>query len=178
VIDLHEIAAEYVAVPVVAPTPTNVIVARGRQLRARRRRRLVATLLLIAVVPGVAIATIRTHRESSVHVYAPSPTTSPPSSTRAVTSVNPCMYPGGRVKPVPGFDPFTASDTEIRAQDFPPRPRPGEPGYDQNLAAWNQYVTWYLTGQVYRCLTPRIPSTTGPGWGRRLQEPSRAATAP
>jgi hypothetical protein len=149
VIDLHEVAAEYVAVPVVAPTPANVIVARGRQLRARRRRRLVATLVLIAAVPTLAIATMRSN-ESSVHVIAPSP--APSTSTHAVTTVNPCKYPGGRVQPVPGFDPFTASDSEIKAQDFPPRPRPGEPGYERDLAAWRQYVTWYLTGQVYRCL--------------------------
>jgi hypothetical protein len=75
VIDLHEVAAEYVAVPIVAPTPAGVIVARGRQLRARRRRRAVGTLVLIAAVPTLALATIRTHRESSVNVIAPSPIT-------------------------------------------------------------------------------------------------------
>jgi hypothetical protein len=72
VIDLHEVAAEYVAVPIVAPTPASVIVARGRQLRARRRRRVVGALVLIASVPTLALATIRSDRESSVNVMAPS----------------------------------------------------------------------------------------------------------
>jgi hypothetical protein len=75
--------------------------------------------------------------------------------TRAVTTHNPCGNPGGMLQPTPGFDPNTASDAELRAQDFPPRPRPGEPG--EGLAAWNQYVAWYLTGQVYVCLPNRVP---------------------
>jgi hypothetical protein len=77
-------------------------------------------------------------------------------STRAVTTHNPCGNPGGMLKPTPGFDPNTASDAEIRAQDFPPRPRPAE-----GIAAWRQYVTWYLTGQVYVCLPNRDPQDSG-----------------
>jgi hypothetical protein len=89
VIDLHEVAAEYAAVPIAAPTPVSVIVARGRQLRARRRRRVVGTVVLIAAVPTLALATIRTHRESSVKVIAPSPITRtgpPPTRTSPTTT--------------------------------------------------------------------------------------------
>jgi hypothetical protein len=71
------------------------------------------------------------------------------------------------VVPTPGFDPNTASDAEIRAQDFPPRPRPGEPG--EGLAAWKQYVRWYLAGEVYRCGTPRVIQNTGNSLGEHGQ---------
>jgi hypothetical protein len=64
---------------------------------------------------------------------------------RPITTVNPCVVPDGMV--VPTFDPLTANDAELRARDFPPRPRPGEPG----MAAWEQYARWYLAGDVYRC---------------------------
>jgi hypothetical protein len=86
-------------------------------------------------------------------------------STRPVTTHNPCGNPGGMLKPTPGFDPNTASDAELRAQDFPPRPRPGEPG--ESFAAWQQYVTWYLTGQVYVCLPTRVPRDSGIWLGPR-----------
>lgn len=85
--DLHEVASEYAAVPVVAPTPASVIVARGRQLRARRRRRrIISAVVLIATVPTVALATVRAQRESSVKVIAPSPITVLPAPSRSPTT--------------------------------------------------------------------------------------------
>lgn len=77
-IDLHEVAAEYVASPVAAPTPTSVILARGRRLRARRRRRVVATGVLVLLVPVVTLATVHTRSSGSrVNVIAPPPTCEP-----------------------------------------------------------------------------------------------------
>ena len=85
--DLHEVAAEYAAVAIVAATPARVIVARGRRLRARRRRRrVIGTVVLIAAVPTVALATIRAHRESSVKVIAPPPMALLPLPSRSPTT--------------------------------------------------------------------------------------------
>jgi hypothetical protein len=82
VIDLQEAGAEYAAIPIVAPTPARVILARGRQLRTRRRRRAAGAIVLIASIPTLALATIRTHRESSVNVIAPPPITTVPPLTQ------------------------------------------------------------------------------------------------
>ena len=82
-----------------------------------------------------------------------------PSDVRPVTTVNPCAVPDGMVVPKPGFNPLTATAAELRAQDFPPRPRPGEGG----MAAWEQYARWYLAGDVYRCGTATHSPNTGGG---------------
>jgi hypothetical protein len=93
---------------------------------------------------------------SLTSVRATAPTSTPPTTLRPVTKVNPCVVPDGMV--VPTFDPLTASDAVLRAHDFPSRPRPGEPG--ETMAGWEQYARWYLAGDVYRCGTPReIPQS-------------------
>ncbi|HEY5170658.1 MAG TPA: hypothetical protein VIK54_02915 [Acidimicrobiia bacterium] len=122
--DLHEVAAEYAAVAIVAATPARVIVARGRRLRARRRRRrVIGTVVLIAAVPTVALATIRAHRESSVKVIAPPPMAVLPLPSRSPTTAN-----QGHVDPAvwfirPGHDvmstskSFTAYVTRLACND-------------------------------------------------------------
>jgi hypothetical protein len=123
VIDLHEVAAEYVAVPIVAPTPVSVIVARGRQLRARRRRRVVGAVVLIAAVPTLAIATIRTHRESSVKVIAPSPITRTGPPPTRTTRPSPPTTGAGPITPPPVVTPTGAADPVLinaLAAELPP----------------------------------------------------------
>ena len=84
-------------------------------------------------------------------------------SPPAVTTKNPCVDPGGRVQPTAGFDPNTASAADLVAQDFPPRPLPNDTSsYPQ---AWKQYVSWYLSGQVYQCLTSPVQQDSGIRYG-------------
>jgi hypothetical protein len=110
---------------------------------------------LFSVIVAVISATVALGAASPLSAATAHRATTAAPSTPAVTTHNPCGNPGGMLKPTPGFDPNTASDAELRAQDFPPRPRPGESGED--FTAWKQYVTWYLTGQVYVCLPDRVP---------------------
>lgn len=98
---------------------------------------------------------------SSVKVTSVTATGPTSTTLRPITSVNPCAVPDGMVVPTPGFNPLTATDAELRAQDFPPRPRPGESG----MAAWQQYARWYLAGDVYRCGTAREIPNTGISFG-------------
>jgi hypothetical protein len=57
-----------------------------------------------------------------------------------------------RLIPKPGFDPLTASDAELQAQDFPSRPTKPDP-----LSVWEGYAKKYLAGEVINCALP------GPG---------------
>jgi len=34
------------------------------------------------------------------------------------------------------------------------------------MAAWQQYVRWYLDGKVYRCGTPQVIPNTGISFGQ------------
>ncbi len=53
---------------------------------------------------------------------------------------------------MPGFNPETATDAEIAAQDFPPRPAADDTSL--KAQAWHQYVRWYLAGDVWDCQNP------------------------
>ena len=68
---------------------------------------------------------------------------------------NPCAYTtgDGHVHPTPGFVPETASDDQLAAQNFFPRPPANDTSPDgaARTAAWHQYVKWYLAGQVWKC---------------------------
>jgi len=118
---------------------------------------------LAIVIGGVLLSCATLAACGGTAKVVASPTASQATSTtlRPITSVNPCVVPDGMVVPTPGFDPLTATGAELRAQDFPPRPRPGEGG----LAAWEQYARWYMAGQVYRCGTARVPQTSGVYYG-------------
>ncbi len=82
---------------------------------------------------------------------APTPAASA-STTTSDTSGASCfkidpVHP--RLTPKPGFDPLTASDPELQAQDFPARPT----NHDQ-LSVWEGYAKKYLAGEVINCATP------------------------
>jgi hypothetical protein len=91
---------------------------------------------------------------SPARAIAPTPaastnTTTSDTSGASCFKVDP-VHP--RLIPKPGFDPLTASNAELQAQDFPPRPtNPAQ------LSVWDGYARKYLAGEIINCATP------GPG---------------
>jgi hypothetical protein len=58
---------------------------------------------------------------------------------------------------MPGFNPLTASQAELDAHDFPPRPH-----LPKALHAWETYAREYVAGRVILCTGPfHGPAMTG-----------------
>lgn len=110
----------------------------------RARTIAISALMIIAVAVGYAIL----HPTHTALPAAGAATTVTDTSQPATACVN-TSSPNPKLTPTPGFDPLTASDAELQAQDFPPRP--ADP--DQ-FAVWQNYAKMYLAGQVTECQDP------------------------
>jgi hypothetical protein len=131
----------------------------------------------VPIYSGVAIATLCV---SLAGFLAPAAAARPTrvatgNATVDTSAPSSCLNPASTMLvPTPGFDPLTASDTELQARDFPPRPNG-----TADLAIWQRYAQKYLSGQVASCLSmpadappplPNLPKNFGAnsnwaGWG-------------
>ena len=123
----------------------------AKPYRRTLRKRTISVASAFGVIALIAVGYVIL---SAGRTVAPTPAASA-STTTADTSGTGCfkidpVHP--RLTPKPGFDPLTASDPELQAQDFPPRPT----NLDQQ-SVWEGYAKKYLAGEIINCATP------GPG---------------
>jgi hypothetical protein len=116
-------------------------------------RKLAVAAILLATVTLAVIW----HAQASAHSGA---ATGGHATCAVVDPVHP------KLVPVPGFDPNTASDAQLQAQDFPPRPDPSDA---RAVAAWNHYVSLYLAGNVIQCANPGPDYVTPPEYQQLMQ---------
>jgi hypothetical protein len=136
--------------------------------RAARRQRVARrsiVALTVAVLVVVAVTVAAGHRHDAVQAPSPTTTTTLP-LPRTTGPGSHCIAINPKhpyVTPDPGFNPLTASASELQQHHFPPEP-PSSDG--AALTQWTRYAESYMEGKVVQCANPS-PSQE-PAWVKRI----------
>ena len=136
--------------------------------RAARRQRVARrsiVALTVAVLAIVAVTVAAGHRHDAVQAPPPTTTTTLP-LPRTTGPGSHCIAINPKhpyVTPDPGFNPLTASASELQQHNFPPKPPSGD---GAATAQWTRYAESYMEGKVVQCANPS-PSQE-PAWVKRI----------
>jgi hypothetical protein len=146
--------------------------AARRSARRQRVARRSIVALTVAVLAVVAVTVAAGHRHDAVQAPASTTTTTLP-LPRTTGPGSHCIAINPKhpyVTPDPGFNPLTASASELQQHHFPPKPSASDTITDSHgqtpLQAWMKYAEGYMEGKVVQCANPS-PSQE-PAWVKRI----------